>query len=261
MTNSTVSWDERFEYDVFLARIVEKDLTADDWSLARFDEALPKIRQLIANLNSFQLFSSQNTNGIPIVRFVLKSKRGRRIRPFNQNYLPLDKSVYEVDVLVRCSDERVEPMFMEYDPSANTLSTYQEASIRIQRKPDCEWGQLRDGWRVFSFVVCKGRQLQLTKAAHTVHRFISLVFPSQQGSRSSSCSPPLPQQQQGSSHCCCPPLPQHNEMEPLLTDTIRQLRREKEDLANVLQVLQEDRQHRDLLLAENLRLRERKNIL
>ena len=152
-------------------------------------------------------------------------------------------------------------MFMEYDPSANTLSTYQEASIRIQRRSGCEWGQLRDGWRVFSFVVCKGRQPQITKAAHTVHRFISLVFPSQQqqgSSSSSSCSPPLPQQQQGSSHCCCPPLPQYNEMEPLLTDTIHQLRKEKEDLLREIQELQGYREHHDLLLAENLQLKEEK---
>ena len=180
------------------------------------------------------------------------------INPSDKTISPLAGSVYEVDVLVQCrEDGRVEPMFMEYDPKTDTLRSYLKDSIRIKRKPGCEWGRtLEDGWRLFQFVVCKGPQSEPTKAAHTVHRFICLGYDSrhqqQQGSSSSSsCSPPLPQQQ-GSSHCYYPPLPQYNEMEPLLTDTIRQLRREKEDL------LQGDRQRHDLLLAENLRLKEEK---
>ena len=211
---SKVSWEGRFDYDLFLTRVVEKGLVADDQALALFDESLPNIRQCIANLESFQLFWSNTTDGrisTAIVRFILRSKRGHVNQPFQQNYLPLDGSVYEVDVLVQCRDDgRVEPMFMEYDPKTDTLRSYLEASIRIKRKPGCEWGRtLEDGWRVFQFVVCKGPQSQPTKAAHTVHRFICLGYDSRHQQEEES------QQQQGSSHCCYPPLAQYNEMEEI----------------------------------------------
>ena len=157
------------------------------------------------------------------MKFILKTKCGHE-RAFNQNYLPFDGSVSEVYVLVRCNDEKVQPIFCEFDPKANTLNTYQEASVRVRRKPggpESDWGQLRDGWRVFQFVVCKGPQPRPTKAAHTVHRFLLLGYP---------------HQQEGSSCCSPPPQQLQDEMEPLLIDTIRQLQQEKEDLVQQIRV-------------------------